>query len=163
MSLPNSLGTSSVYDLADSIGAPTALGTAIPLTHAAQQQAQQNTVITDPVMTTRYTLACDELMSALAPLQVWPTLPDVQGAFSFSVLDLYGRVAYRSPRIRHAQYSEPGSLKGTVHAARRALTAQGIGFPVWDIGLEKPDSCPEETTVPADLPCKDCRLMKCKY
>ncbi|ENA36666.1 MULTISPECIES: hypothetical protein [Pseudomonas] len=164
MSSPNGLGgVSMTYDHGESIGAPSSFNTVIPLADATNLSSKENTVVTDAIMATRYALACDELADALAPLKVWPTLTDLQGTFSFSVLDLYGRVAYRSTRIRQVQYSEPGSLKGTVSAARRALAAQGLGFPVWDTGLEKPDTCPEETTAPADLPCKGCRLMGCKY
>jgi hypothetical protein len=122
-----------------------------------------NVVSTEPLTPTPYMYACDELSEALAPLKVWPTLADAHGSFSFSVLDLYGRVVYRSPRIRQVHYSKRESLRGTIHAARRALSAQGLGFPIWGIGIERPEACPEEAAALANPPCKGCRLMSCKH
>ncbi|WP_145140637.1 hypothetical protein [Pseudomonas duriflava] len=110
-----------------------------------------------------YAAACDQLAEALAPLQVWPTIPDRQEAFTFSVLDLYGRVAYRSLRLRRVQYSDPAFLNRVILAAQRALASQGLEFPAWTDAIEKPHNCSAVSTDDLSPPCQTCRLMPCKF
>jgi len=106
-----------------------------------------------------YQLTCAHLDEQLAPLKVWPTLPDRSGRFSFTLLDRCGRILYRSPALRQALYREEEQLKGVIASARLAATQAGLGFPSWGVG---DIACPMYGLPAAQLPCAQCRLLKCK-
>lgn len=106
-----------------------------------------------------YQLACSRLDEQLAPLKVWPTLPDRTGRFSFTLLDRCGRILYRSPALRQALYREEELLKGVIASARLAATQAGQGFPSWGVAAV---ACPMYELPATQLPCAQCRLLKCK-
>ncbi len=106
-----------------------------------------------------YQLTCARLDEQLAPLKVWPTLPDRFGRFSFTLLDRCGRILYRSPALRQALYREEELLNGVIANARLAATQAGQGFPSWGVA---DIACPMYSAPAALLPCASCRLLKCK-
>ncbi|WP_158893960.1 MULTISPECIES: hypothetical protein [unclassified Pseudomonas] len=117
---------------------------------------------TDPPPTPRpslYQLTCARLDEQLAPLKVWPTLPDRTGRFSFTVLDRCGRILHRSPTLRQALYREDELLNGVIANARLAAVQAGQGFPSWGV---VDVACPMYELPATQLPCAGCRLLKCK-
>ncbi|WP_145005507.1 hypothetical protein [Pseudomonas oryzihabitans] len=106
-----------------------------------------------------YQLTCARLDEQLAPLKVWPTLPDRTGRFSFSLLDRCGRILYRSPALRQALYREEELLNGVIASARQAAVQAGLGFPSWGV---VDVACPMYALPATELPCAGCRLLKCK-
>lgn len=106
-----------------------------------------------------YQLVCTRLDEQLAPLKVWPTLPDRTGRFSFTLLDRCGRILYRSPALRQALYRDEELLKGVIASARLAATQAGQGFPSWGVAAV---TCPMYELPAKQLPCAQCRLLKCK-
>ncbi|WP_434776227.1 hypothetical protein [Pseudomonas oryzihabitans] len=106
-----------------------------------------------------YQLTCARLDEQLAPLKVWPTLPDRTGRFSFTLLDRCGRILYRSPALRQALYREEELLNGVIASARLAAVQAGQGFPSWGV---MDVACPMYALPAMQLPCGDCRLLKCK-
>lgn len=113
----------------------------------------------DPAEASVYQLTCARLDDQLAPLKVWPTLPDRFGRFSFTLLDRCGRILYRSPALRQALYREEELLNGVIANARLAATQVGQGFPSWGVADV---ACPMYSVPAAQLPCAQCRLLKCK-
>jgi hypothetical protein len=111
------------------------------------------------VGTSLYQLTCARLDEQLAPLKVWPTLPDRTGRFSFSLLDRCGRILYRSPALRQALYREEELLNGVIASARQAAVQAGQGFPSWGV---VDVACPMYALPATELPCAGCRLLKCK-
>lgn len=109
--------------------------------------------------TSLYQLTCARLDEQLAPLKVWPTLPDRTGRFSFTLLDRCGRILYRSPTLRHALYREEDLLNGVIANARLAAVQVGQGFPSWGV---VDVACPMYALPATQLPCAECRLLKCK-
>ncbi len=106
-----------------------------------------------------YQLTCARLDEQLAPLKVWPTLPDRTGRFSFTLLDRCGRILYRSPTLRQALYREEELLNGVIASARLAAVQAGQGFPSWGV---VDVACPMYELPVTQLPCAGCRLLKCK-
>lgn len=117
------------------------------------------TSITPSTATSLYQLTCARLDEQLAPLKVWPTLPDRTGRFSFTLLDRCGRILYRSPALRQALYREEDLFKRVVASARLAATQAGQGFPSWGVAEV---ACPMYELPAKQLPCAECRLLKCK-
>jgi len=112
-----------------------------------------------PAPPSLYQLTCARLDEQLAPLKVWPTLPDRTGRFSFTLLDRCGRILYRSPALRQALYREEELLNGVIASARLAAVHAGQGFPSWGV---VDVACPMYELPAAQLPCAGCRLLKCK-
>lgn len=112
-----------------------------------------------PAPTSLYQLTCARLDEQLAPLKVWPTLPDRTGRFSFTLLDRCGRILYRSPTLRQALYREEELLNGVIANARLAAVQAGQGFPSWGV---VDVACPMYQLPATQLPCAGCRLLKCK-
>ncbi|AXA66352.1 hypothetical protein [Pseudomonas oryzihabitans] len=106
-----------------------------------------------------YQLTCARLDEQLAPLKVWPTLPDRTGRFSFTLLDRCGRILYRSPTLRQALYREDELLNGVIASTRLAAVQVGQGFPSWGV---VDVACPMYELPATQLPCAGCRLLKCK-
>ena len=118
-----------------------------------------NELLQPSVPTSLYQLTCTRLDEQLAPLKVWPTLPDRTGRFSFTLLDRCGRILYRSPTLRQALYREEDLLNGVIASARLAAVQAGLGFPSWGM---TDIACPMYALPANELPCGDCRLLKCK-
>lgn len=112
-----------------------------------------------PAGASAYQLACARLDEQLAPLKVWPTLPDRTGRFCFTLLDRCGRILYRSPALRQALYREEDLFNGVIANARLAATQAGQGFPSWGVAEV---ACPMYELPAKQLPCANCRLLKCK-
>ena len=89
-----------------------------------------------PAPTSLYQLTCARLDEQLAPLKVWPTLPDRTGRFSFTLLD-----------------------RCVIANARLAAVQAGQGFPSWGV---VDVACPMYQLPATQLPCAGCRLLKCK-
>lgn len=126
---------------------------AVPLLDGLEAAALQ------PMPTSLYQLTCARLDEQLAPLKVWPTLPDRTGRFSFTLLDRCGRILYRSPALRQALYREEDLLNGVIASARLAAVQAGQGFPSWGV---MDVACPMYELPATQLPCAGCRLLKCK-
>ena len=81
-----------------------------------------------PAPTSLYQLTCARLDEQLAPLKVWPTLPDRTGRFSFTLLDRCGRILYRSPTLRQALYREEELLNGVIATAVDIVQNRNAGY-----------------------------------